>query len=84
MASSSAQSAKRRRLSARKRLSASRPLKIGTDCSGMDVAVAMLEEILAERTDVSCSVEHVFSCERNPAARAIIEHNFSPCYFSTT
>ena len=50
----------------------------------MDVAVAMLEDVLAERPDVSCSVEHVFSCERNTAARATIEHNFAPHYFSTT
>ena len=65
---------KKRRLSAN-----TRALHVGTDCSGMDVCVAMLEEIIAER-QLRYAVEHVFSSEVDPSAREIIEYNFSPKY----
>ena len=58
-----------------------RRLQIGTDCSGIDVSVAMLQELIAERKVKSrYTVEHVFSSEVDIAARAIIEYNFSPRY----
>ena len=66
----------------KRRLSAAcdqRVLRIGTDCSGIDVCVAMLQDLIVERgVQHRYEVEHVFSSEVDPAARAIIEHNFGP------
>ena len=58
-------------------LSASRVVRIATDCSGIDVPVAMLEDIIHSYGS-DLSIQHVFSSEIDPAARAIIEHNFAP------
>ena len=57
-----------------------RPLKVGTDCSGLDVPVAMLEEILRGRNR---SIHHVFSSENDPKTLRILLHNFAPTYHYT-
>ena len=51
------------------------PIKIGTDCSGLDVPVAMLEEILHARNR---QVRHVFSSENDPQTLQILLKNFNP------
>ena len=56
------------------------PIKIGTDCSGLDVPVAMLEEILHGRNR---QVRHVFSSENDPQTMQILLNNFKPEYHYT-
>ena len=51
------------------------PIKIGTDCSGLDVPVAMLQEIFQGRNR---QVRHVFSSEIDPKTLQILLMNFSP------
>ena len=49
-------------------------LRLGTDCSGLDAPVYGLRALeIAHR--------HVFSCENNPAARAMIDMNCKPDVF---
>ena len=56
------------------------PIRIGTDCSGLDVPVAMLEEILHGR---SRKVRHVFSSENDPRTLKILLRNFDPEFHYT-
>ena len=49
-------------------------LKLGTDCSGLDAPVYALRALEIPHT-------HVFSCETNKAARAMINMNCKPGVF---
>ena len=46
-------------------------VRIGTDCSGMEVPTQAIKNLNVGYT-------HVFSCDRDPHVRAIIDANFSP------
>ena len=59
---------------------AGRPLRVGTDCSGLDTPIAALEEILLGRNR---RIHHVFSSELDPKTRQILLHNFTPDYHYT-
>ena len=59
---------------------AGRPLRVGTDCSGLDTPIAALEEILLGRNR---RIHHVFSSELDPKTRQILLHNFTPDYHHT-
>ena len=48
-----------------------RPIRVGTDCSGIDTPVMALEALQID-------YEHIFSCEKDEFARKAIEHNFTP------
>ena len=51
-------------------------LRLGTDCSGLDAPVYALRALAIPHT-------HVFSCETNKAARAMIDMNCKPEVFFT-
>ena len=55
--------------------SAQLALRVGTDCSGLDVPVAVLENIMGGRNR---RIHHVFSSESDAKTRDILLHNFSP------
>ena len=57
-----------------------RPLKVGTDCSGLDTPIAALEEILKGRNR---RIHHVFSSENDPKTLQILLNNFTPEYHYT-
>ena len=59
---------------------AGRPLRVGTDCSGLDTPIAALEEILLGRNR---QIHHVFSSELDPKTLKILLHNFTPDYHCT-
>ena len=48
-----------------------RRIRVGTDCSGLETAVATLE-------DMGFAVDHIFASELDPQTREIIKHNFRP------
>ena len=57
-----------------------RPLRVGTDCSGLDTPIAALEEILLGRNR---QIHHVFSSECDPMTLKILLDNFTPDYHYT-
>ena len=57
-----------------------RPLRVETDCSGLDTSIAALEGILLGRNR---QIHHVFSSECDPKTLTILLHNFTPDYHYT-
>lgn len=59
----------------------SRPIRLGTDCSGAEAPFFALQEIqrvLAEQASTKVSVHHVFSCDVNKDSRNFIRRNCAP------
>ena len=55
----------------RQRATTERPIRVGTDCSGMEAHIQAL-------MNLKVPFQHVFSCENDEHARATIKANFKP------
>ena len=50
-------------------------VRVGTDCSGLDVIVAILKHIVKR---IGVNVDHVFSCEKEPHLTRFISRAHAP------